>query len=178
MPLFTNTHAAPALPLSSGPPTMAVFPSADTPTDLPCAAPPTAPAPTSLSPCWLHTPLECVNTHAAPTPTLSSSTPTIAVFPSADSATERTCVASPTAPVPTSLSPCWLHTPLERVYSHAAPTTPLSLFSPTMPVPTSAHSPSESPFHAPPTAPAPTSLSPCWLHVPPERVNTHTAPTR
>ena len=43
-------------PLSSGPPTMAVLPSADSATEAPCSAVPTAPVPTSLLPCWVQTP--------------------------------------------------------------------------------------------------------------------------
>ena len=36
------------------------------------------------------------------------------VFPSAESETDPPCRAGPTAPVPTSLVSCWLHTPAER----------------------------------------------------------------
>ena len=46
----------------------------------------------------------------------------MAVLPSADSATEPPCSACPTAPVPTSLLPCWVQTPPLRVNTHAAPT--------------------------------------------------------
>src|SRR5882672_12385342 len=101
---------------------MAVFPSADSATEYPCCAAPAAPVPTSLAPCWLHTPPPSrVYTHAAPVPVLSPNPPTMAVFPSADSATDHPCCAAPAAPVPTSLAPCWLHTPPLRVYTHAAP---------------------------------------------------------
>ena len=48
-----------------------------------------------FAPCWLHTPPERVNTHAAPTPLLSSGPPTMAVFPSPESETESPCPARP-----------------------------------------------------------------------------------
>ena len=68
-------------------------------------------------------------THAAPVAApgdgLSSGPPTRAVLPSAESATETPCPARPIAPVPISLLPCWVHKPLLRVKTHAAPTTPL-----------------------------------------------------
>src|SRR5947209_1344412 len=112
---------------------------------------------------------------------LSSSTPTMAVFPFPDSATERCCPPSPKVTVPgTSLPPCWFHTPPERVYTHAAPAPALSPAPPTKAVFPSADSATDVPCCTlrllSPTAPVPTSLPPCWLHVPPERVNTHAAP--
>src|ERR1039458_5698736 len=109
---------------------MAVSPSADSATELPCSANPTAPVPTSLPPCWFHTPPERVYSHAAPRRPLSPKPPTMAVFPSAESPTELPCCALPTAPVPTSFSPCWFQTPPERVYTQAAPALPLSLGPP------------------------------------------------
>src|SRR5262245_22903871 len=123
---FTYTHAVPTLLLSAFPPTTAVFPSADIATEAPCCAGSTAPAPTSLVPRWLHTPPLRVHTHAAPAIPLSPYPPTTAVFPSAVTATEFPCFAAPTANVPTSLVPCWLHTPPLRVHTHAAPAKPLS----------------------------------------------------
>jgi hypothetical protein len=53
------------------------------------------------------------------------------VLPSEDSATEKPWLAAPTAPVPTSLLPCWVHTPLLRVKTHAAPVFELSRNPPT-----------------------------------------------
>src|SRR5215470_2248992 len=100
---------------------MAVLPSADSATELPCAAGPLAPMPTSLLPCWVNTPPLRVNTHAAPAPELSQGPPTTAVLPSADSATELPWKAIALAPVPTSLLPCWVHIPPLRVNTHAAP---------------------------------------------------------
>jgi len=92
---------------------MAVFPSPDSETDAPwcISAGPTAPLPTSLSPCWVHTPPERVNTQAAPLPLLSVRPPTMAVLASADRETEEPCSAGngPTAPEPTSLGPCWVN---------------------------------------------------------------------
>ena len=65
----------------------------------PCPDPvTTAPVPTSLGPCWFHTPLLRIHTHAAPIPPLSPYPPTRAVFPSADNATETPCLEDgPTA---------------------------------------------------------------------------------
>src|SRR5262245_24033727 len=80
----TNTHAAPAPLLSTGPPVHAVLPSADTATELPCFAAPTAPVPTGLAPCCLHTPPLRMYTHAAPALLSSEYPPTTAVSPSAD----------------------------------------------------------------------------------------------
>ena len=84
---------------------MAVLPSADSATEAPCLASPTAPLPTSLLPCWVQTPLLRVKTHAAPMILLSASPPAMAVLPSAESATDQPCSASPTAKVPASFDP-------------------------------------------------------------------------
>ena len=105
-PLRVYTHAAPAPLLSLSPPIMAVLPSADIATDLPWLAAPTAPVPTSLGPCCDHSPPLRAYTHAAPAPELSSLPPTMAVLPSPEVATDEPWWA-PTAPVPTSLLPCW-----------------------------------------------------------------------
>jgi hypothetical protein len=86
-----KTHAAPKSELSCGPPTNAVFPSAESATDVPCPAFPLALIPTSLFPCWLQTPFVRVNTHAAPAAALLERPPTSAVFPSAERATEEPC---------------------------------------------------------------------------------------
>ena len=45
----------------------------------------------------------------------------IAVLPSSESEAEEPCADWPTAPVPASLEPCWIHTPPDRVYTNAAP---------------------------------------------------------
>src|SRR5882724_6015393 len=123
---------------------MAVLPSAERRTATPCCAPalPTAPLPTSL-PCWSHTPLVRVYTHAAPALPLSCGPPTIAVFPSAESATELPWDALPNAPLPISLSPCWVHTPFARANIHAAPAPPLSCGPPIIAVFPSADSATE-----------------------------------
>src|SRR5262249_9110191 len=151
---------APTLMLSAFPPTTAVFPSADTATEFPWPAPPTARLPTSFVPCWLHTPPLRVHTHAAPAPPSSKPPPMTAVFPSADTATAFPWCAAPPAPVPTSLGPCWLHTPPLRVPSDAAPALPLSKSPPTTAVFPSADTATEFPWPARPTAPLPTSLVP------------------
>src|SRR5439155_22797119 len=74
-PMRVNTHAAPVVRLSLGPPTMAVFPSAETATDAPWdnKPPPYSPvAPTSLA-CCLQAPPVRANTHAAPAGPLEAS---------------------------------------------------------------------------------------------------------
>src|SRR6516225_3364920 len=124
---------------------MAVFPSLDSETETPCPACPTAPVPTSFGPCSLHTPPERVNTHAAPASPLSLNPPTMAVFPSPESDAEEPSCALRTAPVPTGFGPCWLHTPPERVKTHAAPAPPLSADPPTMAVFPSPDSETETP---------------------------------
>jgi hypothetical protein len=66
---------------------------------------------------------------AAPVSELSKGAPTKAVLPSPDSATDQPCCSGwglPTAPVPTSLRPCWVQTPLLRVKTHVAPVPPLT----------------------------------------------------
>src|SRR2546422_768378 len=88
-PERVNTHAAPTPLSSADPPTMAVSPSPERETDSPCDAVAMAPAPTTFAPCWLHTPAERVKTDAAPAQQLSTGPPTMAVFPSAESETEK-----------------------------------------------------------------------------------------
>src|SRR5262249_55030062 len=162
--LRVKTQAAPACELSPGPPTMAVLPSAESATDMPCWARPNAPVPTRLLPCWFQTPLELrVKTQTAPAPELlpalelSLGPPTMAVLPSADSATEVPCWALPIAPVPTNLLPCWLQTPPLRVKTQAAPTPELlpalklSSGPPTMAVLPSPDSAADRPCMASPT---------------------------
>src|SRR5450759_206664 len=175
-PERVHTHADPASLLSRYPPTMAVLPSEERETEVPWYAPPTAPVPTSLLPCCVHTPPERVHTHAAPAALLSPCPPTMAVLPSEEREIDWPCAALPTAPVPTSLLPCCVHTPPERVNTHAAPAVPLSKDPPTMAVLPSEEMETEEPCRAAPTAPVPTSLLPCCVHTPPERVHTHAAP--
>jgi hypothetical protein len=102
---------------------MAVLPSPERATDVPWSLfqpnALTEPVPTSLSPCWVQTPLLRVKTHAAPTYELSPGPPRMAVLPSLERATDSPWPLppnpSPTQPVPTSLSPCWVQAPLLRV---------------------------------------------------------------
>ena len=68
-----------------------------------------APVPTSLLPCWVHTPPARVKTHVAPTPLLSPDPPTSAVLPSEDTAADPPWTAAPIASEPTSFGPCWLN---------------------------------------------------------------------
>src|SRR6516162_1506328 len=119
LPLRAKTHAAPVVLLSLGPPMMAVLPSEERATDAPWdhnPPPYSLVVPTSLPPCCVQVPPLRVNTHAAPTgPTtgdrsrsalLGPGPPTIAVLPSADSATDMPWLVLPTAPVPTSFGRC------------------------------------------------------------------------
>src|SRR5215813_9482304 len=178
-PLRVNTNATP--PSSANPPKMAILPSADSATDVPWR--PTAPVLTSLLPCCVQTPSLRVNTHAAPAAPrpkgtdrshgLSPGPPTIAVLPSADSATDMPWRALPTASMLTSFLPRCVHTPRVRVNTHAAPVLPLSDHPPTMAVLPSAESATDMPWRAFPTAPLPTSFLPCCVQVAPLRVNTH-----
>src|SRR5262245_15940899 len=187
LPLRVNTHAAPILSWSDQPPMMAVLPSADSATDMPWRAAPPAPVPMSLLPCWLQTVLLRVNTHAPS----ARHVPTMAVLPSADSATEIPWPkgnggcnggcdgGSPArwAPVPTSL-PCCVQTLPLRVNTHAAPVVLLSLGPPTMAVSPSADRATDTPCdHSPPPVSlvVPVSL-PCCDQAPPLRVKTHAAP--
>ncbi len=142
-PTSVYTHAAPVLESSNGPPTMAVLPSAEIAADQPCSASPTAPVPTSLLPSCDHTPPLHVYSHAAPALKLSYGAPTRAVLPFPEIATDLPNLATPTAPVPTSLRPCCDHTPALRVNTHAAPAKTLSPYPPTMAVLPSAETATE-----------------------------------
>ena len=95
-----NTHAAPRLPLSAGPPITAVFPSPDSDTLAPNWPAPVSPAPVSFGPCSVHTPFERVKTQTAPTLPLSPGPPISARFPSPESAT-----LEPSSPLPFSPDP-------------------------------------------------------------------------
>src|SRR5262249_28188487 len=183
--LRVNTHAAPAAPrpngtdrsrgLSPGPPQLALSPPADTAPHMPCRALPRAPLQTPFLLCCVQIPPLRVNTHAAPVVLLSDHPPTMAVLPSADSATDMPWRAFPTAPVPMSFLPCCVQTLPLRVNTHA----PSVLHPPTM-----ALSPSARPAAAIPCpggnggspAPLPTSLLPCCVQASPLRVKTHAAP--
>src|SRR5262245_56502265 len=184
-PLRVNTHAAPAAPrptgtdrshgLSPGPPTKAVFPSADKATDMPWRALPTASLPTSFLPCCVQTPPLRVNTHAAPVLLLSDQPPTMAVLPSADSATDIPWRAFPTAPVPMSFLPCCPQA-LPLQVNTPAPSVP---HPPPLAFPPPRSSEPNTPYtpcNARPTASLPTSFLPCCVQASPLRVNTHAAP--
>src|SRR5262249_20115370 len=90
-------HIAPVDPLSPGPPTAAVLPSAERATAAPCdgpVVPLTLPLPTSFALGWLHSPLLRRKITAAPVELFKScallpDTPTSAVLPSAESATDE-----------------------------------------------------------------------------------------
>src|SRR5262249_1379860 len=99
---------------------MAVLPSADSATEKPWKAPPTAPVPTSLPPCWLHTPPLRVNTNAAPALLLSFGPPAMAVLPSAEIATELPIVVAGVLKRGVTFC-CWLHVPPRRMKNRAAP---------------------------------------------------------
>src|SRR5262249_36358695 len=184
-PLRVNTHAAPVAPrpkgacrshrLSPGPPTIAVFPSEDNATDVPWRALPPASLPTSFLPCCVQTPPLRVNTHAAPVLLLSDHPPTMAVLPSAESATDMPWRSFPTAPVPTSFLPCWLQALPLRVNTHA----PSASHPPMMAVLPSAESATDIPWpgrNGGSPAPPPTRWFPCRDPPPPLRANHRTPP--
>ena len=169
LPLRVNTHTPSVL----HPPTMAVLPSAETATHIPWpggnAASP-APLPTSLLPCCVQPSLLRVKTHAAPVVRLSLGPPTMAVLPSADTATDAPWDHKPppySPVVPTSLA-CCLQTPPLRVNTHAAPAGPmeagrsrsalLAPGPPTIAVLPSADNATAMPWLALPTAPVPTNF--------------------
>src|SRR5262249_33679779 len=136
---------------------------AESATETPCSAFPMASVPTS-SIFAFHTPFERVNTSA---PSVSQTqnqqfAPTIAVFPSLDSATEPTSASSA----------CWLQMPFDRVNTHEAPAEGAA----EMAVFPSPEIETEAPCTCRPVAPVPTSFA-SWIQTPPfERVNTQAAP--
>src|SRR5438876_43752 len=105
-PLLVQTHAAPTVPLSLSPPTIAVSPSAERATAEPCSDVPTLFDPTNLVPCWVQIPPLLVQTHAAPSKLLSACPPMMAVLPSAERAADWPCEDCPPPPVPTNFGPC------------------------------------------------------------------------
>src|SRR6185369_4368499 len=169
-------HAAPAKPLSSNPPTMAVLPSAERETEEPCCAAPTAPDPIRRSPCCDQIPPLLVQTQVAPSPPLP---PTNAVSPSAARETELPTSASPTLPDAVSLPDCWSQIPAFRVQPQTAPVLLVSVSPPMIAVSPVAERATDHPCHelpTPETAPRPTSLGPCCVQTPPLRVQTQAAP--
>ena len=133
------------------------------------------------------------NTHAAPTPVAcpsgaSSPPPPIsAVSPSEERPTPSPKLGlRPLESLGVSFSPCRVQAPPERVNTHAAPWKELSPLPPIRAVLPSEESAtltpnwpsplSPVPSSAQPVGQSPTSFAPCWVHAPPERVNTHAAP--
>jgi hypothetical protein len=158
-------HAAPVDALSAAPPTMAVRPSAEIATDLPCRwLLPAPPVPTSFASLIHVLPLR-TKIQAAPIASrdvaLSLEPPTMAVLPSAERATEEPWPALPIAYRPTSFEPCWFQTPLVRVNTHTAPARVSSAMPPTIAVLPSAERAVEKPWNEGATAPVPTSFGPC-----------------
>ena len=137
---------------------------------------PLSSAPVSFEPCWVQVEPERVNTHAAPTLSLSKGPPASATFPSLDSATLEPNCPAPVSPEPVSFDPCWVQVEPERVNTHAAPTPPLSAEPPISAVPPSSDSATLAPNLPAPVSSEPVSFDPCWVQVEPERVNTHAAP--
>jgi hypothetical protein len=133
-PERVNTHAAPTLALSPGPPSSAVLPSGESATLEPTSPAPTSPEPSknswSFAPCWVQVEPERVNTQAAPTLLLSAGPPISAVLPSEESATLEPTSAAPISPLQVSFAPCWVQVEPERVNTHAVPTLALSLRPP------------------------------------------------
>src|SRR5580704_130299 len=177
LPERVNIHAAPSKEASPGPPSINVLPSPESPTQLPCSRKvPVLPVPISLPPCWFQVPPERVNTHVAPKLLLSPGPPSTSVFPSLETATVVPCPAVPTAALPSSSAPCWVHTPPDCVKTNTPPLPPLSDGAPAINVLPSVESATKVPTPAPAPAPLATSLLPSWVQTPPERVKIHTAP--
>src|SRR5262245_37740557 len=104
---------------------------------------------------------------------VSSGPPRSAVLPSPDSATDqpwRTLNCPGDDPLPTSLAPCCVQTPLARVNTQAAPILPLSYGAPRIAVLPSAESEIDVPWPTQrgglQTAPLPTSFCPCCVQLP------------
>src|SRR5262249_17415572 len=138
---------------------------------MPWRALPIASLPTSFLPCCVQIPPLRVNTHAAPVLLLSDQPPTMAVLPSADSATDIPWRAFPTAPVPMSFLPCCVQALPLRVHTHPPPLLP----PPSMAVLPSPETATDFPCpggNAAPPAPLPTSLLPCCVQASPLRVKT------
>ena len=107
---------------------------------------------------------------------LSPDPPTIAVLPSADSATERALRGVSDRAGADQLRPCWVQTPPLRVNTHAAPAVELSAWPPTMRGVAVGRTARRRALPGVPTARVPTSFDPCWVQTPPLRVKTHAAP--
>src|SRR5580692_11725799 len=86
-PVRANIHMAPSLVVLSGPPMRRTLPSHDEATEAPKWVVLIASDGTNLA-AWAHVPPVLVKTQTAPIVMLSESAPTIAVFPSSESATE------------------------------------------------------------------------------------------
>src|SRR5215469_13339384 len=117
LPFFwLKIHAAPAPPLSPGPPITAVLPSPESATEKPWCGLPWALRPTNFC-CSVQLPLLRVKIHAAPLYwlVLSFAAPIRAVFPSADNATDQPTLPGATSSAGDSLLPCCVQTPLARV---------------------------------------------------------------
>src|SRR4051812_15333885 len=164
--------------LSSGPPIMAVLPSAERATLDPKVGFPMRLLPNSLPPCApcaaQVVPLR-TRTHAAPTALLSRLPPTKAVLPSLESATLTPKRLAPTVPAPVILTPCWLQALPARVKTQTEPLPAASSSPPISAVLPSGVSATLLPKWPVPASPAPVNLAPS-LQVAPARVKTQTAP--
>ncbi len=149
---------------------MAVSPSKESATAVPCCAGLMGSVLTSLLPCWLQTPPLRVKTHVAPVPETSSGPPSRIVLPSPEMATDRPSAGALLPPVPKSFGPCCVQTPALRVKTQAAPALELSPGPPRTAVSPSAERATAFPWFDVPTLPVPTSFGPCCVQTPPLRV--------
>src|SRR5262249_2022078 len=187
-PVRVKTHAAPkpdhghvgrvslpSCPLSPGPPTSAVRPLAESARLAPNAPSTLSSLGLSPSPCWVQAAPECVKTHAVPLPWLLLPSPISAVLPLAESATGGPMKPFLRALRGLSASPCCVHAAPERVKAHAAGPS-WSLIPPTSAAPPCPEIATLEPNLPPRLAKLGLSSSPCWVHVPPERVNAQAVP--
>src|SRR5271154_3014354 len=119
VPERVNTHAAPTLVLSCGPPIRVVLPLEESATSRPNSPAPTSPLPVSGPACLVQVLPERVNTHTPPTPVLYPGPPTTAVLPSPERATLAPNSIEPVCSV-TSFC-CCVQVPSERVKIQTAP---------------------------------------------------------
>src|SRR6185437_10202021 len=147
--------------LSPDPPISAVFPSPDSATLQPMAAPLVRPVPIRADPCWAHVLPDRTKTYAAPTSPLVNGAPISAVLPSHDSATLQPKNSAGAGAV--SFGPSCVQVPPARVNTHAEPES-LSLGPPTSTVPPSPDTATRRPNWPGPLSFAPVSFDPCWMN--------------
>src|SRR5581483_3919695 len=180
-PLRVKIQTAPTPLPSSGAPTAAILPSAESAIVDPNWPLPDSPAPVSRARRVQREP-ERVNTQTAPAPPFALGPPTNAVFPSPERPTlapnpggSLTYPRAAPKPGGTSVASCLQPVPA-RANTHAAPTPPYPEGPPTTAVEPSAESATPLPNPPGPRSPRAVSFLPCWRQPAPERTNVHAAP--